>query len=735
MLGDVAVAVHPDDERYKKFHGRKLKHPFIDRELIIICDSELVDPTFGTGAVKITPAHDPNDFKCGQRHKLEFINILSDDGHINENGGKYQGQMRYDVRYQLITELTELGLFRGTAPNPMRLGVCSRSKDIVEPIIRPQWFCKCEQMGKRAVEAVRSGELQLLPPNMHEGTWYNWMENIQDWCVSRQLWWGHQIPAYLVIVDGVKPAGYQTSDWIVADSHEKAMEQALKLHPGKDIKLERDGDVLDTWFSSGLFPFSVFGWPNNTKDFNAFYPTSLLETGHDILFFWVARMVMMGQQLTGQLPFKKVYLHAMVRDKYGRKMSKSLGNVLDPIHVMEGISLEQLQDILKRGNLDPAEVEKAAKGQELDFPNGIPECGADALRFGLLAYTTQGRDINLDINRVVSYRQFCNKLWNATKFALMNFPQADQPAFNIPEFNKVGTFGNESFADRWILHQLNNTCKELNKAFGIFDFSAGTQLINDFWWDLCDYYLELIKPVMYSDTSIPENVQRKNTSLAILYTCLDHGLRLMHPFMPFVTEELYQRLPGRKEEDSIAISGYPTGFEHWNNDTISKEFKLYQEVVHGIRSSKSTLGLESNSRPSVYVQCSGDNFEILSRVSTEISTLAKTTSTLLLKDTDPVPEGTAMSPVNAYIFIHIVLTGLLNFENEIQKQTKKKEKLSEFLQAAKKKMSVPGWRERTPADVVLQMDEKNKDIEAQISKIEDAVALFSKLLLTQSNSN
>ena len=733
MLGDVAVAVHPDDARYKKYHGRKLRHPFVDRELLLITDSELVDMSFGTGAVKITPAHDPNDFKCGKNHGLPFVNILNDDGSINQNGGIYAGKMRYDVRYLLIEELTKIGLFRGTSSNPMRLGTCSRSKDIVEPIIRPQWFVRCETMGKRAVDAVRSGELQLLPRNMHEPTWYGWMENIQDWCVSRQLWWGHQIPAYLVIVNGSKPSGYDTADWVVAKGFEDALVKAKALHPGKIVDVERDQDVLDTWFSSGLFPFSVLGWPENTEDFNAFYPTTLLETGHDILFFWVARMVMMGQQLTGKLPFTMVYLHAMVRDKYGRKMSKSLGNVLDPIHVIEGVSLKALQDGLRSGNLDPAEIEKACKGQEMDFPNGIPECGADALRFGLLAYTTQGRDINLDINRVIGYRQFANKLWNATRFALNNFSHETHSVFEIPNFEKVGSYGNESFVDKWVLHQLLSTCQLVDTAFTQYDFASGGQSIYDFWYNVCDYYLELIKPVMNADQSIPANAAQKQTALAILYTCLDHGLKLLHPIMPFVTEELYQRLPGRQEADSIVIAEYPHGFESWKNDVINADFKIFQDIVHATRSSRVSMGIEPAASPEIYIQTTEENLRVLSSVCKEIATLCRCSSIKMIGPNDVVPTGTAMTVVNVHTSLHVVLSGLINFEAEIQKQTKKKDKLNDALETLRKKMAIPGWKEKSPVEILQQTHEKVAETESEISKLETSITLFTKLLKEQSN--
>ncbi len=361
MLGDTGVAVHPNDPRYTHLHGKFVVHPFIDRKIPIICDDVLVDMTFGTGAVKITPAHDHNDYQCGKRHNLDFITILTEDGKISNNCGKYSGMMRYDARYEMENELKALGLFRGKEPNKMRLGKCSRSGDIIEPMLSPQWYVNCTSMAARAVDAVRNGELKILP-EMHEATWYRWLENIRDWCVSRQLWWGHRIPAYFVRIAGEervdKNDDIHNNRWIVARTEAEALQQAaakFNVAPSS-ITLEQDEDVLDTWFSSGLFPWSVFGWPDNTVDFKAFYPTHLLETGLDILFFWVARMVMMGLQLTDTLPFRQVYLHPMVRDKNGRKMSKSLGNVIDPLEVINGCALSDLLTKIDEGNLPAKEV-------------------------------------------------------------------------------------------------------------------------------------------------------------------------------------------------------------------------------------------------------------------------------------------------------------------------------------------------------------------------------------------
>lgn len=424
MLGDTAVAIHPKDTRYTHLHGKFVKHPFVNRRLPIVLD-EFVDMNFGTGAVKITPAHDPNDYEVGKRHDLPFITIFSDDGFIIGDYGKFTGMKRFDARKAVLTALKELNLYKETQNNPMVVPICSRSKDIVEPLIKPQWYVKCTEMAINASEAVKNGELKIIPESQTK-IWYHWMEGIRDWCISRQLWWGHRIPAYLIKFNNPSDAPKDLPEeetWIVAGNLDEAFEKAeKKFNLSRDkFSLHQDEDVLDTWFSSGLFPFSVFGWPDQTEDLKLFYPTSLLETGHDILFFWVARMVFFGQTLLGKLPFKEVFLHPMVRDAHGRKMSKSLGNVIDPMDVINGISLEGLNQQLYDSNLDPKEIDKAKAGQKQDFPNGIPECGTDAMRFALCSYLTQARDINLDILRVQGYRFFCNKLWNATKFALLYF--------------------------------------------------------------------------------------------------------------------------------------------------------------------------------------------------------------------------------------------------------------------------------------------------------------------------
>lgn len=551
MLGDSAVAVHPKDSRYTHLHGKFVTHPFVDRRLPIVLD-DFVDMNFGTGAVKITPAHDPNDYEVGKRHNLPFITIFSDEGIIIGDYGEFSGMKRFDGRKAVLAKLKELGLYKETVNNPMVVPICSRSKDVVEPLIKPQWYVKCDDMAAKATEAVKSGELKIIPEG-HTKTWYHWMDGIRDWCISRQLWWGHRIPAYFVRFNKASdaPADAQEEDfWIVARNLEEALTKAeKKFSLTRDaFSLHQDEDVLDTWFSSGLFPFSVFGWPDNNQDLNLFYPTSLLETGHDILFFWVARMVFFGQTLLGKLPFKEVFLHPMVRDAHGRKMSKSLGNVIDPMDVIMGISLEGLHAQLLDSNLDPKEIDKAKAGQKQDYPNGIPECGTDAMRFALCSYMTQARDINLDILRVQGYRFFCNKLWNATKFALMYFESGER--YEIVD----KLTGKESNVDLWILSRLAHTIDVVDKSFAAYEFAQATQAAYNFWlYELCDNYLECLKPIFFSTDEDKKAIARR-----VLYTCLDLGLRLLSPFMPFITEELFQRLPRSNTEiASICVAPFP----------------------------------------------------------------------------------------------------------------------------------------------------------------------------------
>jgi len=696
MLGDSAVAVHPDDERYKAFHGRELVHPFFpDRKVTVIADT-MVDREFGTGCVKITPAHDPNDFQAGKRHKLEQINILSDDGTINKLGGPFAGQHRFKARATVEEALKEKGLWVGKKSHCMRLGFCSRSKDIIEPYLKPQWWMDCKELAERSVKAVREGELKIVP-EFHHQTWYHWLENIQEWCISRQLWWGHRIPAYRVVEPD---QGKEV--WFAAATIEEATAQAEKSLGVKGVKLVQDEDVLDTWFSSGLFPFSVFGWPDKTEDMSAFFPTSLLETGHDILFFWVARMVMMSLGLTDKLPFHTVYLHAMVRDAHGRKMSKSLGNVIDPLEVIQGIALEELNQKLYEGNLPDKEIEKAKEGQKQDFPDGIPQCGADALRFGLLAYTSQGRNVNLDINRVVGYRHFCNKVWNATKFALHYMPEGFESSGSLNPGMPL------AWEDKWILSRLSSFAKKANEAFAAYEFAnATTASYNFFLYELCDVYLELLKPRFHSEAATDEVKKDREVACNVLYLCLDWSLRLMHPVLPFLTEELYQRLPPSScKAESVCIARYPTYDAAWDNSAVEKEMEIVSEIAKQFRSQKTSLGLPPGARPSGFVKHSEPEvLKALKRLTERVGRMSSIGEVKTIDGNAPAPKGTMQAVVNKECLIFIEMLGV-DLSQQLARVEKQLQTLDSTIASYEKKMAAPGYEEKVPESVRKMNEEK-----------------------------
>ncbi|KAI8996861.1 valyl-tRNA synthetase [Pilobolus umbonatus] len=650
MLGDTAVAVHPEDKRYTHLHGKFVVHPFLNRRIPIVTDDIAVDMAFGTGAVKITPAHDFNDYEVGKRHNLEFINLLNDDGTYNENAGPYKGMKRFHVRNKIIEDLKAKGLFVDVKNNPMTVPVCSKSGDIIEPLMKPQWWVKCKGMADKAMKAVTDGELKITP-KVSEGDWFRWLNNINDWCISRQLWWGHRIPAYFVNIEGETHDGMDDKMWVSGHDEKEARLEAERKFPGKKFTLEQDPDVLDTWFSSGLWPFSILGWPDKTPDYEMFYPATVLETGWDILFFWVARMVMLGIQLTGKVPFSEVICHAMIRDAHGRKMSKSLGNVIDPIDVIEGITLSGLHQKLLEGNLDPREVKKAESGQKADFPKGIPECGTDALRFALCAYTTGGRDINLDISRVEGYRKFCNKLWNATRFALMKLGD------NFKANASAEPTGNESIADKWILSKLNKCAIEANKALEERNFMAATNAVYQFWlYELCDVYIEVIKPICDADTKDDKNAQlRKVTAQNTLYTCLEAGLKLMHPFMPFVTEELYQHLGRRPNDSTVTIvkARYPVEHKAYDFPEAEDKFDKMFETVKSIRS----LAVQLNQKKGIVanIQTSDLAFsKLFEAEKTSICALIKGISELSVLDPKAkVPENCESSSAGENVTVYV----------------------------------------------------------------------------------
>ncbi|KAI8811075.1 tRNA synthetases class I-domain-containing protein [Cladochytrium replicatum] len=736
MLGDTAVAVHPDDKRYKHLVGKKVIHPFLKRSIPIIADDYVLSD-FGTGAVKITPAHDPNDYAMGKRHNLPFINIFTDEGKINENGGPFEGLQRFDARVAVLERLKELGLYKETKDNPMSLPYCERSGNIVEPVMKPQWWVNCKTMADASIQAVKDGKLTIIPEQSNR-EWFKWLENIQDWCISRQLWWGHRVPAYIAYKKGGSAEdidGSDNSNWVCGRTEEEARARAAKKLgiSEKDVVLEQvtqfeDPDVLDTWFSSGLWPFSIMGWPEKTNDMKLFYPNSMLETGWDILFFWVARMVMLGITLTGEVPFKTVFCHAMVRDAHGRKMSKSLGNVIDPLDVIEGIKLEFLQKRLEEGNLDPKEVQKAQDGQKKDFPNGIPQCGTDAMRFALLAYTSAGRDINLDILRVEGYRKFCNKLWNATRFALMKltppFTPLSAARATSPDRSTL------SLAEKWILSRLNHAIGEQHSSLEAYNFMGATSAIYNFWlYELCDVYLEVSKNLIDSPSE-----EIRTSAQNTLYTCLDQGLKLLHPFMPFVTEELYQRLPRRPREregepgytPSIMLTRWPIQREAWDYPEAEKEMATLNEAVHAVRSLLVDYNIKSGA--TIYVQTTSALSSLFQNQRDIISSLAKgVTAVNVLAKEDDIPAGCALYPVSEDVSVFLLVKGKVNFEEEIEKLEKKRAKAEKELATWKKKTEVPDYENKVRADVRESTEAKIKGFEAEVETISKAIQNFVSL--------
>uniref|UniRef100_A0A8C3IAI0 Valine--tRNA ligase, mitochondrial n=1 Tax=Chrysemys picta bellii TaxID=8478 RepID=A0A8C3IAI0_CHRPI len=676
MLGDMAVAVHPDDPQFTHLHGKRLQHPFTGRLLAIITDP-LVERDLGTGAVKVTPAHSHADYELGKHHGLPLVSVIGEDGAMTAECGDWlQGLNRFVAREKVVSALKERGLYRGMKDHAMALPLCSRSGDVVENLLKSQWFLRCEEMAQRALEAVESGHLKLTP-KFHEKNWRTWLSNISDWCISRQLWWGHQIPAYQVSVSG-------DALWVVGRTEAEARRKASGIlkKPEEEMELVRDADVLDTWFSSALFPFAALGWPRKVGDLQEFYPNSLLETGSDLLFFWVARMVMLGEQLTGELPFSQVFLHSLVRDAHGRKMSKSLGNVVDPLDVIHGASLQDLQGRLRDGNLDPQEVAIAMEGQRRDFPQGIPECGTDALRFALCSHRVQGDDINLDVATVLSSRHFCNKVWNAVRFTLGALGEGFAP--QTPE-----EVCPSSPMDRWILSRLYHTAADCGQRFGEYELHLVTSTVHHFWLhNFCDVYLESVKPVLQSrDQS--RILQTRQT----LLSCADLGLRLLSPFMPYLTEELWQRLPKPDADSapSICVAGYPTCTGRWEGCPAPLAYGLSLSV------------------PAVYLMCSEPAaHRVYEEYREPLQTLSLAGSLELCpssKGAEP-PVGWVWGRVNDHTEIYMDLQGLVDPEAELPRLAARKKKLERQILELTARTQASGYQEKVSPRAQAERQQK-----------------------------
>lgn len=727
MLGDSGIAVHPDDERYKHLVGKTARHPFIEgRKLPIVADT-YVDPEFGTGAVKMTPAHDPNDFELGKRHNLEFITILTDDGRLNANAGPmFKGQKRFEARYTVKAELEKLGLFVKEVDNPMKIPLCEKSKDVIEPLIKPQWWVEMKPLAEPGLDAIKDGRLRILPP-MQERSYERWLTGINDWCISRQLWWGHRCPAYLVVFEGESPEDV-ADRWVVGRNLEEAQQRAEKKFPNKRFTLEQDPDVLDTWFSSGLWPMSTLGWPNEqAPDFQKLFPTQVLETGWDIIFHWVARMVMISLYLCGKVPFREVYCHSLIRDSEGRKMSKSLGNVVDPIDIMEGIELQSLHDKLLTGNLDPKELKTATKYQKTAFPQGIPECGTDALRFSLIQYTTGGGDIAFDVKVIHGYRRFANKIWQATKYVLGNL---DKQGLK-PTLKKPSKSGHESLAERWILSKLTTAARDINAALDAREFSKSTQYVYTYWYnELCDVYIENSKAIIAEGSD-----QERQSAVETLYTALEGGLCLIHPFMPFISEELWQRLPRRPEDEtpSILKAAYPEFDKTMYDPESEAAYELLLGCSKGVRSLMSQYGIKEDGKAFVRITNEKDYQTATSELQSIRALSGKGVSSIsVLSESDSPPTGCAVFVVSANAAVFVEVRGRVDIGAEIEKAKTQLQRAVEAAEKQRKVLHAPDFEEKVSEAVRSTEKSKLQDILAEQRNYEQSIEQFEKLKLEES---
>ncbi|MGB5831331.1 MAG: valine--tRNA ligase [Thiohalocapsa sp.] len=701
MLGDCAVAVNPEDERYSHLIGELVQLPLTGRRIPIIAD-EHADPEFGTGCVKITPAHDANDHAVWQRHRDEnqiseqphggLINIFTPDAAIRANEADegalipsdYIGLDRYAARKRIVADLAAQGLLAGTKDHRLMVPRGDRSGAVIEPYLTDQWYVKVQPLAEPAIAAVEDGRIRLVPDNW-KNTYYEWMRNIQDWCISRQIWWGHRIPAWY---DAEGNIYVGRSEQEVRDKHTLSV----------DFPLEQDPDVLDTWFSSALWPFSTLGWPEDTGRLQAYYPTSVLITGFDIIFFWVARMIMMGLKFMDDVPFRDVYIHGLVRDAQGDKMSKSKGNVLDPIDLIDGIELEPLVEKRTKGMMQPHLADKIAKQTRKEFPDGIPAFGTDALRFTFAALATTGRDIKFDLGRIEGYRNFCNKLWNASRYVFMN-TASDEGAMPLA-VNQDGALDREfSAADRWIRSRLNDCIKTVRDAVDGYRFDLAAQAIYDFTWnDFCDWYLELSKPVLTGD-SASEAVKR-GTRETLVQT-LETLLRIAHPFMPFITEEIWQKvkpLTGVHGE-SIMLAPYPVADAAVADADAVLEIEWVQQFILGVRRIKGEMNIPPGKPlPVLIANASERDRRWIALARPYLDFLARTESITLLDNESDAPES-AIALVGD-MKILIPMAGLIDKDAELTRLAKEIGKLRSDIERIENKLDNPNFVDRAPAAVV-----------------------------------
>ena len=656
MLGDTAVAVNPKDARYQDIIGKTVMLPFVNREIPVVAD-EYVDMEFGTGVVKITPAHDPNDFEVGKRHNLPVINVLNDDATINANGGEFEGMDRYEARDIIVKKMDEMGLLVKIEDHSHNVGTHDRCKTTVEPMVKPQWFVAMEELAKPAIEAIKTGELTFVPKN-YDKTYLHWLENIRDWCISRQLWWGHRIPAYYCEKCG---------ETVVARSSEAPTVCPKCGHP----HMKQDEDTLDTWFSSALWPFSTLGWPEKTEELDYFYPTDVLVTGYDIIFFWVIRMVFSGYAHTGKSPFSTVLIHGLVRDSQGRKMSKSLGNGIDPLEIIDNY-------------------------------------GADALRLTLITGNAPGNDMRFYNERVENSRNFANKVWNASRFIMMNL--ADN-AVTEPADADLAT------EDKWIISKVNTLAKDVTENMDKFELGIAVQKVYDFIWDeFCDWYIEIVKPRMYS----AEYTASKNAALYTAKYALTNALKMLHPFMPFITEEIFCTL--QSEEETIMLSAWPEYDESKNYPVDEAKVERAKAVVRGMRQLRTDMDVPPSKKAAIHIVAEdADVRATFDEITPIFATLAGATDVIVQADKLGIGDD-AVSAVIPDATLFVPLEDLVDFEKEKERLTKEKEKLEKELARSRGMLSNEKFMSKAPEAKVAEEREKLAKYEAMMAQVEARLA-------------
>ena len=698
MLGDTAVAVHPDDKRYKNLIGKLVNLPLTDRKIPIIAD-DYVDQEFGTGCLKITPGHDFNDFDIGKKHDLEIISILDQSAKIIQSAPKeYKGLDRFDARRKIVEDIESLGLMQEIEDYTLTIPRGDRSGAILEPLITNQWFLKMEPLAEPAITVVKNGELKFVPENWSK-TYFEWLENIQDWCISRQLWWGHRIPAW-----------YDNEGNVYVGESESEVREKNNIK--NSIALMQDEDVLDTWFSSALWPFSSLGWPDETYDLKTFYPTNVLVTGFDIIFFWVARMVMMGLKFMKEIPFKEIYIHGLIKDKNGQKMSKSKGNILDPIDLIDGISLEDLLEKRVQGLMQPEMEKRIINDTKKEFPNGIPDFGTDALRFNFAIQASTGRDIRLDLRRVEGYRNFCNKIWNASRFIKMNTND-----FELLDINDA----NGHAIDQWIQSKFAGTIDEIERQFNQYRFDLAATAMYEFVWnDFCDWYIELAKTLI-NDPEISDS--QKDYTKNNLIKMLDAILRMLHPTIPFITEEIWQSLNEDNKRRSIMKADFPSSNDWRVDDEIVANTEWLKNIVSSVRQIRSEMNIPPNESIKIIINdASNTDSRRLESLGSFILNLASVESITQKDTSDDIPKS-AFALLNQ-MKIYIPLEGLVDIEEEKARLEKKLVKLNQELKSVQDRLSNDTFVEKAPTEVVEELKGKLKSLMSDQTRIKEQIKLL-----------